>query len=368
VFTLTLGSDEEENEYAHSESSSSSEDTPAITISPANESDAPDDHRQLPKIVTTVQPKAPAPPLIENGALLSDSNKVWHVFTLLATSPTKNTANGSASSTVPALSATTVLTVDEKVLKDDIDEIDRYLSFANRRQGEASAYLTCSTKTMSEVKDYIYTLDATPANDHSSLNHSRVHLFKAAENIFTFFYPPTYEHTVTLKFWGAVDSMLVDEQAAKSPSRFRYTVRNLQHLSHIITDLKEELFSKRTPAYNQTNVPHEFIQAWLMGLMYFVLFTTPEAQRSASYLQRCRALLTQGKLKVIQRLQTVSLKDREAAQPLGVVSILIGQLLQDAKGGPIFTNSHRLASLYWADLNKLVSFTAFQVWPCVLMC
>jgi hypothetical protein len=263
----------------------------------------------------------------------------------MATSP-KNTEittddDEDASAAVPNLD------VDKKQLLEDADEIDNYLSSVNKRRGEKLAYLNCGKKTYAEVKESFNHKSAASNDEHL--------LFKAARNIITFFYPLPFQRTVTLKFWGAIDRLLRDKQLMQPSPRFQTAVHNIHVLSRLIRDSKEELFSKRNPEHNQTNVPHEFIQAWILILMYFILLTTPEAGRSSSYPQRARALLTQGKMKVIQRLQTVSLKDREAASPLGVVSLLIGQLLQDAKSGPIFLDRNRLASAYWNELQQLVS-------------
>lgn len=287
------------------------------------------------------------------------TDDTWHVFTLLATSvtETESVANGTPTPGLPK--ATPTLVVDEKVLQDDSDEINNYLFSINKRRGESIAWEECPTRAPHDIEKYLTSLDTTPDIDRLGLNHAKVQLFKAAKKIITFFYPLDYDHMVTQKFWGAVDRIIESEETNKSPSRFRRTVHNVRFLASVIEDLKEELFSKRTPTYNQTNVPHEFIQAWLMCLMYFVLYTTSEASRSSTYLKRVRTLLTQGKMKVIRRLQTVSLRDREAVSPLGISSLLIGQLLQDTRGQPLFPDRHRLASLYWRDIQALVRAVTF---------
>jgi len=288
------------------------------------------------------------------------TDDTWYVFTLLATSitQTENVSNGSPTSDSPK--AMPVLVVDEKVLEDDSDEINNYLFSINKRRGESVAWTQCPTRTPDDIQKYLTSLDTTPEDDRHDLNHAKMHLFKAAKKIITFFYPLHYDHMVTRKFWGAVDRIIESEDTNKSSSRFTRTVSNVRSLAFVIEDLKEELFSKRTPAYNQTNVPHEFIQAWLMCLMYFVLYTTSEAERSSTYLKRARALLIQGKMKVIRRLQTVSLRDREAVSPLGISSILIGQLLQYSGDQPMFPDRHHLASLYWRDIQDLVSVVIFM--------
>ena len=279
-------------------------------------------------------------------------NNAWHVFTLLATNPAKEVEIGP---TDKPSDSTTELTVDEEVLKEDSDEIDRYLAFSNKRRGEAMAYAACPVETLDRLEAHIRSQYLIPANDHAGLDHDRVHLFKAAKIVFSFFFPLNYEHVVSSKFWGAIDRIIKSDRTTKSASRFRYIVHGIRKLSRSVEDLRDQLTAKRTPAYNQTNVPQEFIQAFMFAFMYFVLLPTDEAERSASYLHRCGGLLRQGKLTVIQRLQTVSLKDREAVSPLGIISVYIGQLLEEVRVGPLFLERHKLASLYWNDLIKLVS-------------
>lgn len=311
--------------------------------------------------VTAQNPNGPRQPRIKVESSHDSLKKeveddAWHVFTLLATNiiQTESVSNGSPTTNTPKAVAP-ALVVDKEVLQNDSDDVNTYLSSINRRQGESIAWIQCPTRTPDDLEKYVSSLDTTRANDSLGLNHAKRHLFKASKNIFTFFYPLNYDHPITQKFWGAAGRIMESEETNTSPSRFRHLVRNVRFLAYVVEDLKEELFSKRTPAYNQTNVPHEFIQAWLMCLMYFVLYTTSEAERSSTYLKRARALLTQGKIKVIRRLQTVSLRDREAVSPLGISSILIGQLLQDSRGQPMFPDRHRLASLYWRDIQALVS-------------
>ena len=358
---LTLNS-EEGDEIGHSETESSDEEmhpsqsqtegATASVESSANPQNTIDPHTPLIKVEQSQDP-----------FVKEARDDTWHVFTLLATNITQkeNVSNGPPTPDLPKAMPT--LVVDQKVLQDDSDDIDNYLFSINKRPGESIAWEQCPTRAPDDIKKYLTSLDNTPEHDPLGLNHTKMHLFKAAKKIITFFYPLDYDHTVTRKFWGAVDRIIESEDTNKSPSRFRYTVHNVRTLTSVIEDLKEELFSKRTPTYNQTNVPHEFIQAWLMCLMYFVLYTTPEAERSSKYLKRARALLTQGKMKVIRRLQTVSLRDREAVSPFGISSILVGELLQDTRGQPIFPDRHRLASLYWRDIQNLVSTVVIFALP-----
>jgi len=335
---------------------------------------------QLDPAVTRAFPKPPASrfagaqePLIridtDESTDIEDSD-AWHVFTLLATNVSKTnssaTSNGGSTSAGP-LQKTPTLVIDRSVLRSDCDETDNYLRYSNKRRGENTAWIQCPLSWPDEIRQYLSTLDTNPNPDHSfNLNHSKAQLFLAARAILTFFYPLDYKHLVAQKFWGAIGRIIESEDVTKNIPRFRQIIHSVRHLKAVIEDLKEELFSKRTPAYNQTNVPHEFIQAWLMILMFFVLYTTAESQRSSLYLKRARALLTQGKMKVIQRLQTVSLREREAVSPLGVATLLIGQLLQETQGQPLFPDRHRLASLYWRDIQALVRDRLLPFHLCLL--
>lgn len=64
------------------------------------------------------------------------------------------------------------------------------------------------------------------------------------------------------------------------------------------------------------------------------------------HLRRCKERLLQGRLKMVERLQPVNIRQREAVMPLGVTVLLLGQLLHDSQG-PLTPERHRLTSAYW---------------------
>jgi hypothetical protein len=283
---------------------------------------------------------------------LAPIEPVWHVFTLLAATVAQS-ASDNQDAIKPAVEPPRVLNVDPKVLRDDADEIQEYLTSVNKRRGENAAYVNCPKSSIASVKEYVRGIAARPGLSAEYVSR-QIHFYKAARNIFTFFYPFNFEHVVSAKYWGAVQRILGDDIPAGPTYFFLQRLRNFRSLAHLVQDLKEEVFSRRSPQEHHTNVPHEFIQAWMLCLMHLVLFTTEEAERTSNYVRRCRALLTRGKMNVIQRLQTSNLKEREAVSPLGLASLMIGQLLEDARGGPMFPDRNQLASLYWNDLQKLV--------------
>jgi hypothetical protein len=309
------------------------------------------------KISPTLASKiAPGNAPDSNGARSVRSGYAWHVFTLLAS---RINTQGIPNSPTPS-SASQIRTpedgfsVDKELLNEDSDEMDQYLRSINNRRGEREAYRQCLSRIHDDVRSYVNSLAVGDAADSHDYNSAKIDFHNAVKDIFTFFYPLHYTHAVTRKYWGAVDNILCSEEGTRSLSRFLQMLHNVRRLARVVDDLREELFSKRTPVHNQTNVPHEFIQAFMLCLMFFILYTTDQADRSSNYLARCRALLTQGKIKVIQRLQTITLRDREAVSPLGVASLLIGQLVHDVGCGSLFSDRHRLINLYLDDLQRLV--------------
>jgi hypothetical protein len=275
----------------------------------------------------------------------------WHVFTLLAT---KLSGDLNADEIISPLTAglTQKVELDDQVLRDDADEIATYLLSVNKRRNERGAYAKCPKNTMLEVEKSVNTL--SPIVERAEQASRQAQLFKALQNIFTFFYPPEFDHEITQKYWGAAERILQESQSETPNLFFLQRYRSIRNLSHFVEDIKEELFLRRNPAHHHTNVPHEFIQAWILCLMHLILFSTHEAERTSNYLTRCRLLLNKGKMSVIQRLQTFTLRDKEAVLPLGATALTIGQLIEDARGGPLFPDRHRLTGLYWDELQELV--------------
>jgi hypothetical protein len=273
----------------------------------------------------------------------------WHVFTLLATSPARITV-AERSEPHPFLSSNH-LEVDQKLLQTDADDVNNYLLTRNKRPGEKESWARCPTASYAQVRAYGKSLSTDPKDDPSGVNTDRLHLIKSTRHMFTFFYPIDFDHVVSQKYWGAVLRILQADQP--NWAFFRARVRRIRFVHHVVDNLKEELFSQRQPAYNTTNVPHEFIQVWLMLIMFLVLFATDQAKRSSDYTKRCRTLLMQGKFKVIRRLQTVSLREKEAVLPMGVASLLIGKLCENARGDQDSTDRERLLGGYFGDLQNL---------------
>lgn len=71
----------------------------------------------------------------------------------------------------------------------------------------------------------------------------------------------------------------------------------------------------------------------------------------SSHLKRCKDRVLQGRLKLIERLQPINIREREAVLPLGLTCLLLGQLLHDSQG-PLTPERHRLTSAYWTFFKE----------------
>lgn len=288
----------------------------------------------------------------------------FHVFTVLAT-------DFDAGSVLPVTSQTPTagpgagttaqqFQVNEQVLRNDLAEVNKYLSTKNSRLKESESYAQCPTKTTYDVEASIRQLKALRDQDpqHQQEYNQKIAFARAARDIFEFFFPLRYENVVTLKYWGAVDRIIQAQGIKSARGQFDVVVRDVLSLARVTNEIKLELFSGRDARDYVTTVPHEFIQAWMLCLMYFIMFTTEYSSHSVSHIRRCRERLLQGRVKMIERLQTVNIHDMEAVLPLGVTSLLLGQLLQDNQG-PLIPDRHRLTSFYWEYLQSFVSLLYF---------
>ena len=284
----------------------------------------------------------------------------FHVFTVLAT-------DFDAGSVLPVTTQTSTagpgagttaqqFQVNEQVLRNDLAEVNKYLSTKNSRPMESESYAQCPMKTTYDVEASIRQLKALRDQDspHQQEYNQKIAFARAARDIFEFFFPLRYENVVTLKYWGAVDRIIQAQGIKSARGQFDTVARDVLSLARVTNEIKLELFSGRDARDYVTTVPHEFIQAWMLCLMYFIMFTTEYSSHSVSHIRRCRERLLQGRVKMIERLQTVNIHDMEAVLPLGVTSLLLGQLLQDNQG-PLIPDRHRLTSFYWEYLQSFVS-------------
>ena len=295
----------------------------------------------------------------------------FHVFTVLATDfdagsvPQVTTQNSTAG---PGTGTTArQFQVNEQVLRNDLAEVNKYLSTKNSRPMESESYVQCPTKTTYDVEASIEQLKALRDQDsrYQQEYNRKVAFARAARDIFEFFFPLRYENVVTLKYWGALDRIFRAQGIKSARGQFDVVVRDMSNLARVTNEIKLELFSGRDARDYVTTVPHEFIQAWMLCLMYFVMFTTEYSSHSVSHIRRCKERLLQGRVKMIERLQTVNIHDMEAVLPLGVTSLLLGQLLQDNQG-PLIPDRHQLTSFYWEYLQSFVSLLYFTCssFPC----
>jgi len=303
------------------------------------------------------------------SSVVSLTAEGFHVFTVLATDfdagsvPQVTTQTSTAG---PGTGATAQqFQVNEQVLRNHLAEVNKYLSTKNTRPMESESYAQCPTKTTYDVEASIEQLKALRDQDSRYQYNRKITFARAARDIFEFFFPLRYENVVTLKYWGALDRIIQAQGIKSVRGQFDVVVRDMSSLARVTNKIKLELFSGRDARNYVTTVPHEFIQAWMLCLMYFIMFTTEYSSHSVSHIRRCKKRLLQGRVKMIERLQTVNIHDMEAVLPLGITSLLLGQLLQDNQG-PLIPDRHRLTSFYWEYLQSFVSLLYFTCssFPC----
>ncbi|KAF2463922.1 uncharacterized protein BDR25DRAFT_346990 [Lindgomyces ingoldianus] len=272
----------------------------------------------------------------------------FHVFTLLATEPitqspdtTVDPAQGSAGPPKQQYR------VNEKQLQQDLSEADIYLSTKNSREMESKSYTECPPKTTYQVENSISSLRGLL--DREEFNN-KLTFARAAKDLFEFFLPLRYEHPLTLKFWGGLNRILQTRGIKSAHGQFAMIAKDLSNLAKVASEIKLELFSEKDWSEFVTTVPHEFIQAWMMLIIFIVMFSTDRFAKSSSHIRRCKERFLQGRLKMIERLQPVSIREREAVLPLGLTVLILGQLLHDSQG-PLTLERHRLTSFYWDSLK-----------------
>ncbi|KAH7122449.1 hypothetical protein B0J11DRAFT_339407 [Dendryphion nanum] len=257
----------------------------------------------------------------------------FHVFTLLATVPVQSPGSKLT---------TTHYRIDEKQLQQDLSDLDEYLSSQNKRQLEGSLYEDCPKKTTYDLEQLISTLEIASDNDYSNIRD----FVEALGIIFELFIPLRYEHPVTLKFWGSVSRIISTENIRGGRGDFEATVKDLRELAKVANEIRMEIFSGKKLSNFITKVPHEFTQAWMLLEMFLICYTTEESSRCSHHVRRCKNRLCQGRSKIIERLQTVNIREREAVLPLGVTSMILAQLVYDRQG-PLTPERHRLTMTYW---------------------
>jgi hypothetical protein len=181
----------------------------------------------------------------------------FHVFTLLATVPvtSKATPKPSGATTDPNSSVPPQYAISEQQLQRDLAELDHYLSSGNSRHTESVGYGQCRGRTTYDVEQSISGLDASDRGG----SHNKRAFVKSAGKIFELFFPLRYEHIITKKFWGSIDTIIHNKSADAS---FSVLVKEVFMLAKVANLIKEELFTERELSDYLTAVPREFIQAW----------------------------------------------------------------------------------------------------------
>ncbi|KAF2733477.1 hypothetical protein EJ04DRAFT_577557 [Polyplosphaeria fusca] len=276
----------------------------------------------------------------------------FHVFTLLATIAVESPKPLTSGSAQPKDPSAILYRVDELQLQQDLSELDNYLSCGNSRKSECASYEGCPVKTTYDVESSVSTLSGLSGTDSDDFHRKR-RFARAARDIFEFFLPLRYhKHVVVKKYWGGVDRIIQAKMTKIAQDQFEDVVKDIINLARVATEIRRELFAEKNISTYMTTIPHEFLQAWMLIQMFIISFSPTHALKYSNHLRRCKERLMLGRLKMIERLQPVNLRDREAVTPLGLTLLLLGQLLHDSQG-PLTPERHRLTSAYWSFFKDL---------------
>ncbi|ORY17577.1 hypothetical protein BCR34DRAFT_555135 [Clohesyomyces aquaticus] len=327
--------------------------TPTLTASPVTHVGGQLDNELLAEEDNPVTDMQSSDPTDNDGAVPSMQPlqvDVFHVFTLLATEPVPQAQDAAIDQNHPPdRHATQKYQLNEKQLLQDLSEADIYLSSRNSRPAESKNYDDCPTKTSYQVESLIASLRGSVDREEYS---TKLIFARAARDVFDFFLPIRYEHVLTLKFWGGLNRIIETVGIQSAHGQFAAITKELSNLSKVVKEVKQELFFEKEMSEYITTVPHEFIQAWMMFIMFIIMFPTDPPSKLSNHIRRCKERIMQGRLKMIERLQPVSIREREAVLPLGLTTLILGQLLHDSQG-PLTPQRHRLTSFYWDTIKTL---------------
>ncbi|PSN71094.1 hypothetical protein BS50DRAFT_570502 [Corynespora cassiicola Philippines] len=298
------------------------------------------------------QPKVPSSPtkVDLSKSAVSDTTQVllvdeFHVFTLFATEPVSSGIIDDEKTGMSEKSEPVQYQVNEKQLLFDLAQLDQYLLNENVRHRENLSYAQCP-----QVSSYDMELSLSNQSGQEDYLYKKT-FARTARDVFELFFPLRYEHSITLRFWGSICRIIQTKNITTDPE-FKKLAKKLSLLARICKEIRQEVFAERDLPEFMTTVPDEFIQAWILIQMSLICFPSAPSSRRMNHLRRCKELMLQARLLIIERLQPIDIRQREAVTPTGVTILILGQLLHDSQG-PLTPERHRLTSAYWDFFKNL---------------
>jgi hypothetical protein len=272
--------------------------------------------------------------------------------------------------------------IDNEALMKQITEVDKYLSegtgFSDRK-----AYKDSRRTMRSVCFAYIENMankvqkDAEHAPWRQDQFEDGIDIVNAADIVFSFFLPATYDAPVMWKFWGAIRELIEVRLGVFSVPSYRQLTcgnqmpsaarshrpkpqenvirtnapeirRYLRRLTQPIQSFNNLLSHAKAEDRAKVTVPDEFIKAWLhltMGLIY----STQGIHLWREHTDNAEKLIKAGMMRVIESLSTYSLLERATVLPMEIASMTCLTLFQG-----ITNNYASISETYSEYLNALV--------------
>ncbi|RYP33654.1 hypothetical protein DL767_004649 [Monosporascus sp. MG133] len=169
--------------------------------------------------------------------------------------------------------------VDRELINDHLEEVDDWLRHMTSF-GDVKAYKNCGRTSRSSIRHFLEEKgreleNSDPESREAKAEQRRfeekIDIFNAADSIFQFFLPGDFEGRTVGKYWGAIESLIVEKPEEPHPRRpvamFR---QQLRAMSLSLASLNELLSHARNVDRVRITVPDEITEAWvhlILGLV-----------------------------------------------------------------------------------------------------
>ncbi|KAL5349298.1 hypothetical protein ACLOAV_005588 [Pseudogymnoascus australis] len=270
--------------------------------------------------------------------------------------------------------------VEEQDIKDDLQEVDDFLK-GRSSVSDRIVYQECALSSRYAIVEQLTRVKAKLMSAEK-VNPEKVKILgtkeaiaAAADQIFQFFLPITFEGPTVQKYWGAIDSLILPDKSKKHkasentsqhyqsrqywPKERRkrnfgchnedvpYIAEFLGQIARQIQPFKE-FYAQALPADRlNIHLPEEFPKAWLY-LLISVASTTKDMAVFDNQSSVVHDLLDKGMRKVVQETSKKSLLDSLVFTPFELATLINFQLLEG-----VTPYSQDIVEPYWQYLRSL---------------
>lgn len=207
---------------------------------------------------------------------------------------------------------------------------------SNSREKERKAYEQTAATESFATRHWNFTNRNPP-------NVSDFDFLGMAFYLFRFFWPLSFRHTVTDKYWGAVQGILQQDTAVFSRASVDRAIADLRNdIVPVMQSLTREFSASQG---DLTPLPEAYSKAFLHLIMIFVLISQTTEQRGfgvnnstiRAHLRGTKDALTTGKREITSRLKEQSkmpdLEELEVCSHTSLLTLVLNQFSQDVMHG-----------------------------------